>query len=282
MRAEAQRPVISVVIAVRDMADTIGRQLAALARQDFAEPWEVVVADNGSSDGTAAVVRQWQDRLSLRLVDADGRADSGYARNVAARAAQGELLSFCDADDEVRRDWVRIMVEALRRSPIVIGALDHRRLNPPRLAAAYERDENGGPWWGFLPAGAGANLGARRAAFEETGGFPEGYERGTDAAFCWCAQLAGHELVVEPRAIVDRRLRALSWWQVFRLHVRDGIGVARLYRQFRAAGMPRSPLRDVIYDSVRVPALVMTGQSYQAARVAGRRVGRMIGSIRST
>lgn len=277
-----QRPVVSVVVAVRDMADTIGRQLAALARQDFAESWEVVVADNGSTDGTAAIVRQWQDRLRLRLVEAGGRADSGYARNAAVQVAEGELLTFCDADDEVRPDWLRIMVEALRRSPVVIGELDHRRLNPAPLAAAYERDENGGSWWGFLPAGASANLGVRRAAFEQAGGFPHGYQRGNDAAFCWRAQLAGHQLIVEPHAIVDRRLRALSWWQVFRLHVRDGIGVAHLYRDFRAAGMPRSALRDVVYDWISIPALVMTGQRYRAARVAGRRVGRMIGSVRPT
>jgi glycosyltransferase involved in cell wall biosynthesis len=275
-----ERPVVSVIMPVRNMAATIGSQLGALERQDFTEPWEVVVADNRSTDGTSMVVKRWQDRLRLRLVEAGACVDSGYARNVAVSAAEGELLAFCDADDEVRPDWLRMMVGALRDSALVVGRLEHGRLNPVRLADAYDRDETGVGWWGFLPAGAGANLGVRRSAFEQAGGFPQGYRRGTDAGFCWRVQLAGHELVVEPRAVVDRRLRALSWWQVFRLHVRDGIGVARLYHEFRYFGMPRSSPRDVIYDWASIPVLLASGQRYRTARVAGRQVGRIVGSIR--
>ena len=55
-RAEAgEVPVVSVVLCVRNGAGTLTRQLAALTRQDFGAPWEVVLVDNGSTDGTRAL-----------------------------------------------------------------------------------------------------------------------------------------------------------------------------------------------------------------------------------
>lgn len=281
MTGPGAHPVVSVVIPVRDMEPTIGAQLAALARQDFTGSWEVVVADNGSSDRTVAVVERWQDRLPIRLVNALGPADGGYARNVGVVAAKAELLVFCDADDEVRPDWLRVMVGALERSAVVAGRLDHAKLNPPKLADEYDRDEPGAPQWGFLPAGPRGNFGVRRSVLDEIRGFPEGYRRGGDAAVCWRAQLAGHELAFEPSAVVDRRLKESSWWQLFLVHVRDGIGVVRLYQDFRAVGMPRSLPRDLVYDCFWIPIWIATGRSYRAVRVAGRRVGRVLGSIRS-
>ena len=59
-------PSVSVVVVMRNAAATIGEQLEALSRQDYAGPWEVVLADNGSTDDSVAVARQWEDRLPLR------------------------------------------------------------------------------------------------------------------------------------------------------------------------------------------------------------------------
>ena len=56
-------PVVSVVLCVRNGASTLTRQLAALTRQDFGAPWEVVLVDNGSTDGTRALATAWTDRM---------------------------------------------------------------------------------------------------------------------------------------------------------------------------------------------------------------------------
>ena len=86
---------LSVVIACYNAARTIGGQLESLARQEWSEPWEVIVADNGSTDGSAAIAEQYRSRLpSLRVVDASARRGQAYARNVGAKAARGVALAF--------------------------------------------------------------------------------------------------------------------------------------------------------------------------------------------
>jgi glycosyltransferase involved in cell wall biosynthesis len=271
---------VTIVMPVRNMADTVGAQLSALSKQDFTGAWELVVADNGSSDATVAVVRAWQDRIPLRIVDASTTRGSGFARNIGAAAAVGALLVFCDADDEVRPDWLRVIVTALESTPVVVGVNDHARFNPPEVARAYDANRQGGPWFGFLKAGPGGNCGVRREVFDQIGGFDSRLLRSQDCDFCWRAQLAGHELRVEPMAVIDRRLQATSLVGVFDRHVRQGIAVARLYRIHSAHGMPRTPAREVAGDYLRVLSLLAAGHRIAAARLGGKRLGQLIGSLR--
>jgi glycosyltransferase involved in cell wall biosynthesis len=263
---------------VRDMGTTIGAQLAALARQDYPGIWELVVVDNGSRDDSMAVVDRWRERLPMRVLQADAVAECGYAKSAGAAIALGELLVFCDADDEVRPDWLRAMVGALQRAPLVAGVFDYVKLNPPEIAAKYERADYTAPRWGYLPSGTGANLGVRRSLFEQLGRFRVGSR--ADTALCWRAQLAGYQLVFEPAAVVDRRLKALTPRRMFVLSIADGRAIVRHYQEFRAHGMRRSPLRDVVYDYGMVPVQLATGRRFEAAQIAGTRLGRWIGSIR--
>src|SRR4051812_28957961 len=91
---------VSVVIPARNAARLLPLQLAALAKQTYAGTWEVVVADHRSADGTARVASEWAARLPcLRVVSVGRRGGANVARNEGARAARGEVLAFCDADD---------------------------------------------------------------------------------------------------------------------------------------------------------------------------------------
>src|ERR1700756_5684791 len=97
---------LSVIIPCYNVGDNIAAQLEALAGQQWSEPWEVIVADNGSTDNSLQVVRECARRLpELRIIDASGKAGAAHARNVGARAATGDYLAFCDADDEVAPGW---------------------------------------------------------------------------------------------------------------------------------------------------------------------------------
>ncbi|GLW52022.1 glycosyltransferase [Kitasatospora phosalacinea] len=97
----AVQPTVSVVIPTYNRADLLGHTLDALAGQDLpAEQFEVLVVDDGSTDGTAEVVRAHRDRGRLR-VRYFFQEDEGFrvaaARNVGIANAEGEVCVFVDS-----------------------------------------------------------------------------------------------------------------------------------------------------------------------------------------
>src|SRR5204862_175427 len=125
---------VSVLIPVRNAARLLPDQLNALAAQDYDGPWEVVVADNGSSDGSASVARRLAGRLpSLRVVDASGRRGAGPARNAGAAALQALALGTGGRPPgsplPARRDPAR----RAQRGGLPVG---RREAAPPRRAVA--------------------------------------------------------------------------------------------------------------------------------------------------
>ena len=108
----------------------IGLQLDALAGQTTSRAFEVIVADNGSTDDTVAVAESYADRFTrFEVVDAGARRGASYARNQGAGRARGELLVFCDSDDIVHDAWLKTMASAWQPGSIVAG-----RIYPLRLA----------------------------------------------------------------------------------------------------------------------------------------------------
>lgn len=202
-------PEASVIIAAFNAENTLSVQLGALSSQDAAFEWEVVVCDNGSTDGTAALVTTWQRRMPrLRLVDASGRRGAGAARNIGAERADGAALIFCDADDAVTPGWLSAMCRALSTHPAAAGGRRYDLLN----AAAHGPFDWTDPLFTTpalpgMPAGSSSNLGIRRDIFAEVGGFDELLRAGEDLDLCWRIQLAGHELAPAPDAIVQIRRR---------------------------------------------------------------------------
>jgi hypothetical protein len=89
-------PRISIVMPTYNRRDTILRSVASVRAQSFAD-WELLVVDDGSTDGTADVLQGIDSRL--RLIRQDNRGVAG-ARNTGLAAARGSLIAFLDSDDE--------------------------------------------------------------------------------------------------------------------------------------------------------------------------------------
>lgn len=284
-------PLISVVIPVKDSAETIGEQLEALGRQTFGGRWEVIISDNGSHDDLLSQVEAWKARLpDLQVVDSSATPGAGAARNAGARAARAELLAFCDADDRVTPEWLAAMVAALQSHPLVAGAMDHESLNPGETTGWHFRSHVDSAPLGsrFKPYALSANMGVRRRVFDEVGGFPEDLEitggaAGEDMALSWALQLAGHELHFEPSAVVSYRHRHTSG-ELWKQHVAYGYAETVLYRNFRGHGVPRSRLLGALRIYLRL--LFRSNRLLDARNRAGwlreaaRRYGRLRGSIR--
>lgn len=198
----ASSPNVSVVIPALNARLTLPRQLAALTLQKDAPDFEVVVADNGSTDGTRSTAMQWSDRLSIRVVDCSASPGASFARNAGAAAALGDKLLFCDADDVVSPRWVQSMTVALDEGRVLVAGPVVRVSEETPVGWIPENPAYGtdfAPYMGFLPCVLAGSMAVWRADFLSLGGFDNSYRGGCeDVDFSWRAQLAGLEAVPAP------------------------------------------------------------------------------------
>lgn len=245
-------PVCSVVIPAYNAAGTIGEQLGALADQSFDEPFEVVVADNGSTDGLAAVLDGWHDRLPLlRRVDASRARGVSVARNEGVRAAATDRILVCDADDVVDRDWVRALASALDDHAFVGAAFETESLSGRSAAwAPVDSPSTGLPLtWEGRPYPLGGNCAFRREVFDDAGGYDEDFPPGAEEIdFAWRAFDAGHVAVYVPEALLHYRIRT-DLRGVLRQQYDSGRGTATVAAKVRPAGLvPKSLPRRVHHE----------------------------------
>jgi glycosyltransferase involved in cell wall biosynthesis len=241
-RADRPRPrSISVIIPAYNASATLAEQLEALAGQDYEGDWEVLVVDNGSSDGTASLARRYADRLPACTITEGRRRGHAAPRNDGARAARGELLAYCDADDIVAPGWLSALAEASRRYELVGGWLDTEPLNDEVARSwhgAFPRD--GLRSW-LLPCAASANFAIWAEVLRDLGGWSSKYEAGgEDTELCWRAQVAGYRLGFAPDAVVRYRYRT-GVWQTARQAWRVGVNCEQLLHDFAF-------LRDTVDD----------------------------------
>jgi glycosyltransferase involved in cell wall biosynthesis len=272
---------ISVVVPVHNGMPWLEDQLEALAAQQCPHTWEVVIADNGSTDRSRSFAERFAaDHANFRVVDASSVKGPPAARNAGVRAARGDLLVFCDADDVVQPGWLNSFAKGLDEVDVVAGVFDFWSLNGLRVSPDQPASMR---QLGFLPAGLGANLAVRRRAFEDVGGFAEEMLVGEDIDLCWRLQLAGYRFVIDFEARVAKRERP-QFMQVFRQAAAYGRSGPALYRRYRDTGARRNlhgAAKSWIWLVASVPSLVRPGgHRLDWARAAGMRSGRLAGSLR--
>jgi glycosyltransferase involved in cell wall biosynthesis len=276
----------SVVIPCRNAADTLGEQLTALAEQEYDGAWEVIVADNGSTDGSADLARTFADRLpGLRVVETAAPAGPGRARNAGAAVARGRDLLFCDADDRVGDGWLAALDAALDRHELVACRYETSRLNPPETRRPHPQEHGLNPYTHppFLPHAGGGGLGIRRSLHEAVGGFDEDLPALEDTDYCWRVQLRGTPLVFAGDAVVHIRFRG-GLGGNFRQLYRYGRYNVLIYTRYRAHGMPRlSPIPGLLRWAkllLTSPLLLWADRRTAWISQLGWRLGRVDGCLR--
>jgi glycosyltransferase involved in cell wall biosynthesis len=174
----AARPIVSVVMPAFNAAATIVQSIASVLAQTH-RAIELIVVDDGSTDGTVGIVEDVGavDGVSVRLLHQ--RHEGPYpARNRALRAASGQFIAFLDADDTWRPDCLASLLAALLRDDADIAYCGWQNVGPaapgtePFVPPAYEEGDlvaaglRGCPW----PIHAALT---RRSALEAVGGFSE-------------------------------------------------------------------------------------------------------------
>lgn len=244
---EDRAVVVSVIIPVYNCATTVGAQLEALRAQASDVPWEVVVVDNGSADGTQRLIEQYRETMpNLTLVRAPEKRNISHARNVGAANARGEIFLFCDGDDIVAPGWLRAMARALGRHEFVVGRVEVGMLN----TNVSEKYGNNGinpakTLLNFLPYAIGCTLGVSRRAFESVGGFSTMCKRCMDVELSWRLQLAGYTLHEVPEAEVYYRYRNTAW-SIWKSAFNFSQAHTTLYKRYAAYGAKRSAIRQVL------------------------------------
>jgi glycosyltransferase involved in cell wall biosynthesis len=238
-------PLFSVVIAARNAGAFLGEQLEALTRQTYPSPFEVIVVDNASTDETAAVARAYAGRLDLRVLSADKRPSSTYARNAGARAATGAVIVFLDADDVADEGLLAAYSAQLEGHDILGGATEEKLLNDPEIASwRYELGVGALPVafrrFTFFLMG---NCAIRRSLFESMGGLDESFAHGgEEVEFSIRAALAGIEITWVPDAIIHYRHRTTLSGLRHQSFV-NGRGTVAVYALYRdRASLPRTGL----------------------------------------
>jgi glycosyltransferase involved in cell wall biosynthesis len=153
---------LSVVIPVRNEERHLGEQLEALLAQEWDGEWEIIVVDNGSTDGTPGVVEVFAGRSPrIRYLSAVEKADQSYAANIGVQASDAAAIAFCDADDVVAEGWLAAMAAGLAQHDVVTGPNLLDRLNPPWLAGSrgWSALEPVGSFFRIFPWCAGTTTG---------------------------------------------------------------------------------------------------------------------------
>jgi glycosyltransferase involved in cell wall biosynthesis len=194
---------MSVIIPVRNGANSLPALLASLAQQTLApERFEVIVVDNGSSDGTGEVASSYGVTVVTEPV-----ANRSRARNRGVEAARGRLYAFTDADCVADRGWLEALLAAADLAPLVAGDVRLRVAEEPNAIERFEALWRfGQESWVKQGWAATANLLVHPEAFRSVGGFDTTWRHiGEDVDFCFRARAAGFGLGFCAEAVVDHQ-----------------------------------------------------------------------------
>ena len=197
-------PLVSVIIPVYNGERYLAEAVESALAQSY-RPIEVIVVDDGSTDGTAEIARSFEE---VRYV---GQTNQGQAAamNAGIKTARGEFISFLDADDLWPPNKLSVQIDYLLNHPnvaYVIAKMENfiepdaplpSRLTKDLLLTDYAALSTG-------------TLVARKAVFEQLGGFDTSYQHAKDVDWFVRAEEAGIIKRVLPEILLHRRLHGLN------------------------------------------------------------------------
>ena len=212
--ARGSTPRITVVVCTYNGCATIRECLEGLSRLEYPNT-ETIVIDDGSTDGTAQIAREFD----VRLVSTENRGLSA-ARNLGLELASGEIIAYLDDDAYPDPHWLDYLAEAFRTTEFT--AVGGPNLPPPGEDFVAEAVANspGGPTHVLLSDREaehipGCNMAFRTAELRSLGGFdPQFRTAGDDVDICWRIQGSGGRVGFHPSALVwhHRRKTVRAYW----------------------------------------------------------------------
>jgi glycosyltransferase involved in cell wall biosynthesis len=191
---------LSVIVPCRNEKQWISICLNALLKQSVSEPpLEILVVDNGSTDGTIEILQSFGSKIKYYVMP---NASISELRNFGVQQAQGDWLAFIDSDVEVHKDWYKELNRSIRKFrderydllKVVTGSTYLIPGTPSwveqvwfqQLVARDQKQMN------YINGG---NLILSRQFFDRIGGFAPEYRTGEDVRFCQDALDKGGKIV---------------------------------------------------------------------------------------
>ena len=194
-------PLISVMIGAYNAAAYLGEAIESVFAQDY-EPIELIVVDDGSTDGTADVARGF---AQVHVIQQEN-GGNGAARNRAVENASGELYAFLDADDRFTPGKLTLQKAALDADPGLDIVFGHVR---EFLSPELDEETRAGlrpPAPEPMPWTAPNLMLVRRASFERVGPFTTAVRVGVTVDWFARAAEAGLRYSILPDVVLERRL----------------------------------------------------------------------------
>ena len=235
------RPRISVLIPAYDEELTIGRTLEAVMALDWPD-LEVLVVDDGSTDRTPDIVREYADDPRVDLLSLPENGGKAAALNAGLPLLTSDYVLMMDADGSPAPDALHWMAAHLVRLPHVAAVTGNPRVANTRtllcrlqsveFSATVSVLRRAQTTWGGLMTFSGICALARRDALYAVGGFQP--EMATeDISMTWQLQASGWQVRYEPRALFAMQVpeKLGVWW---RQRVRWARGMGQVLRRFGA------------------------------------------------
>lgn len=226
-------PAVSVIIPLYNDAGSILITLKALAKQENAPEFEVIVIDDGSRDGGAAQVRAHSTPYAMQIVNQPNGGPS-TARNHGARLAVAPLILFLDADCTPPPNWVADMSAAMGPDTgfqAVMGTITAAHDGPiPRIVQAeveerYHLMRQATNGVDFIAA---PSCGFHADVFRALGGFDETLRQAEDVEIAYRTTAAGHRIAFVDTAPVAHAHQT-GWWEFIRVKHRRAMGRMRVF-----------------------------------------------------
>jgi glycosyltransferase involved in cell wall biosynthesis len=191
-------PLVSVIVPAYNRERLLPDALASIAAQDC-DALEVVVVDDGSTDGTARVAETYGD--PVRCVVQEHRGVS-IARNRGLRESRGKLIAFLDSDDVWSANSLAHRLDLLRANPevdVVYGKTRIHNLVPQTTLRRYKDGE------AIHHPSFGSML-IRRAVFDRVGFVNEQFEHSEDIEWLFRAKEAGVPMLLTDEVVLEYRI----------------------------------------------------------------------------
>ncbi len=226
---ELNWPLVTVAVCTRDRPEDLALCLDALLKLDYPH-LDLMVVDNApSDDASQAVVAGYEQVRYL----CEPRPGLDWARNLALREAQGEIIAYTDDDVQVDGGWVKAIAQAFLTHPEVMAVTGLVVPAELETEAQVLFETNGGFGKGFEPrkwefpngkpihwshvgtgnVGTGANMAYRRTLFSTIGDFDPALDVGTatngagDLEMFFRVLANGFAVLYEPQAVIFHRHR---------------------------------------------------------------------------